>query len=45
MIKHFLKILVIFALMIALGLAGVYLINNYKGGEEPDANGATQVAK
>ena len=36
--KHFLKALTLFVVMIALGLAGVYLVNTYGKAEAPQAN-------
>lgn len=38
MTSHFFKILTIFAVMIALGLAGVFLVNNYGQEEQATAN-------
>ena len=38
MTKHFLRTLATFMAMIALGLVGVYLVNNYGQEEAPQAN-------
>lgn len=47
MIKHFLKTLLLFSIMIVLGLIGVYLINHYGNGVESInmQNNKTQIAK
>jgi len=43
MTSHFFKILTIFVVLIALGLAGVYLVNTYGQEEAPTANVPAEV--
>ncbi len=38
MTSHFFRLLTIFVVMIALGLAGVYLVNTYGQEKAPTAN-------
>jgi hypothetical protein len=40
--NHFIKVLATFVVMIALGLAGVYLVNKY--GQEPTATASVPAA-
>lgn len=45
MVKHFIKILLTFVVMIACGLLGVYLINNYDLIKKVDVESKVEVAK